>query len=545
MKKRLIGGLCLVFCLSLLLSSCAAGLPGSELVSAVSEGVGGFATKLGNLFFKQAPLIIDGTCSFELKTDATASIDVKLATDSLCNAVLSKTGLDLRTRRTTTKKLYISTDKEQFSSLSNKLSAAEFYIGFQGEDLVIFATNDVMLVSALSYFQKTYVEAANANAGEGYLYVQQGMDYRSPTLPLRTEEYTLVYSFNAGEQHTQIIASFHATMLSTTGVRLLMKDDFVAANSERELLIGHPNRPECKDILENLAVDDYYIGVVGQKILVLAKTNHMLQKALQEFIATFISSSNASFSLEEEAMSAPAYLDRLYADRHLLLADMEEAKAVVIYPANAGKVIKNAITDLCDRYKQLTNRELHFYTDAQMKKPGKDTIEILIGDTNRTISKSTKALLPQGGWSISVQEGSLVVVGSGENTLRVAINQLINQITTITLRFSDNGIYDMYGIITGVNRVLPIPLDYNVSGRTVPDVITLSGYTYINSRTYAFYQDNCSQTDFNHYLSRLQKAAYARISEDELLFLNTELKEQALVTYVDGRLRIEVTQVRI
>ncbi|MBQ9777442.1 MAG: hypothetical protein IJW22_00810, partial [Clostridia bacterium] len=87
--------------------------------------------------------------------------------------------------------------------------------------------------------------------------------------------------------------------------------------------------------------------------------------------------------------------------------------------------------------------------------------------------------------------------------------------------------------------------DYNVSGRTVPDVITLSGYTYINSRTYAFYQDNCSQTDFNHYLSRLQKAAYARISEDELLFLNTELKEQALVTYVDGRLRIEVTQVRI
>ena len=142
MKKRFLSCIALLLLLSLSLTSCVEGLPGSELFFAAKDGIAEFSNNLDLLFAGDLPLVANGKSDYAVVTDKDASAHVLEAVEDLCVSIRKQTGADLRKNDagTATKRILVSISTED-KSASNAAPAAQFHIGVEGEDVVIKAEN--------------------------------------------------------------------------------------------------------------------------------------------------------------------------------------------------------------------------------------------------------------------------------------------------------------------------------------------------------------------------------------------------------------------
>lgn len=110
----------------------------------------------------------------------------------------------------------------------------------------------------------------------------------------------------------------------------------------------------------------------------------------------------------------------------LLLVANEQAYCAIVYPAVANDAQKDACADLAKAIRQHTGANVKRYSDDAEIPDG--IVEILIGDTNRSETKRTKATLDRFEYAVSVVNGKVVAVGFDEEMTDSAILYLTDLI---------------------------------------------------------------------------------------------------------------------
>ncbi|MBE6629866.1 MAG: hypothetical protein E7624_03335 [Ruminococcaceae bacterium] len=458
MKKRFLSYIALLLLLSLSLASCAEGLPGHELFVATKDAVADFSENMEMLFAGDVPLAQNGKTSYQLVVpDGSLKEEYMAALTFFENNFQSKTGavLDHCRENADTPKIWLYASNAQRAELPT-LDANTFYIGFVGEDLVLHAQNTPMLYSAISYFAKEILPLAKG----GTLSLPRSFSYLSTATTCHKNEYIITRAENSSEKAIATISYLLDTLNEKAGVRFSIKSDFNTTGAGvKEILVGAPDRAECNAILAGLSHDDYYIGGVGQKLMILAKNDLMLELAVQKFIETFLNAENAVYDKSERMVQLPTSCDYFHNEASALLANEGKCTVALVHPRNASKKMLTQIQRFCALFQKLTNASLQVCTDEDYARDP-NVFEILVGDTSRTESKKQMRALAEGEWAVAMpSEHALVVAAKEDDTLIAALQALGSYLTEMTAKISPQSIFyeHSYTVIPGVNRLLFLP----------------------------------------------------------------------------------------
>ncbi len=519
MKKRLISTLALLLLLATLLCSCAEGLPFSELALVAKDKATAFSSRVENLLTENAPLAANGKTDFAVVFDKTASPAVQDAVADFCARFAAYSGADLLKTDPKNAKgriLIGMADTDAAKAILAELSAATFYIGFAGKDLLILAQNDVMLCTALSYFCDTYLNADEAQGGTRDVFWPSGLQYTAPTLVCEDDDYTILRAEQSGEGAVEAVSLLFETIHAQSGARPVRKTDFNYKSTEREILLGYPDHPMANEILATLSRDDYYIGVRGKTVMILAQNDLMLNKAVAQFISLFVSARSAAVDRKNKKIEFPAACDFYYHEDSILLAKEGVNHAVLVYPDNASSLTHTAVKNLCALYKRLTNTELPTFADSKYERVD-GVFEILVGRTSRRESQKLYFDgIAKGEWRMAMDESgkALVIGANGEFALKAAVEALGNALHTHTAALSRKSIYADWQIKQGVDRMLYLFADFAQGGIEVPDLIGAFSYK-LYSYSYNMQQKKVSASHYEEYCAVLDGAGFVCLSQTD------------------------------
>lgn len=423
MKKKILSLICMTLTLCILLSSCGAGealCP--PFLKLLGNTISNFFDNAENLLKGNEPLILDGHINYRLDSDGICPE----AETALLTAIQEKTGCDLASNTDeTAPKLRIGLD------LSSQITAADYFIGFSEGDLVITAASTVMLTEAVRYFTDTFVTSEHANCGASYLYVEGDLSYTGETIELIGEDgnalYSVAYAPTADKNTFSAVTQLIGNVKSTTGVNLSMQDNYFqseASAETKEILIGLTTREESIEATNALDQFSYYIGIRNNKIIITAKNNYMLQKAVKRFNELFVTNEKAAASYEAHTLSLPASLSYTQSESVLSLCSSGASDYVLIYPAGASERLLTAVCNFRDILYRVTGALIPISSDAEHAESTENEKEILVGATNRLAGVLSGTDLEKDRWTASAVGERLVVNAGSVNSLCKALEAL-------------------------------------------------------------------------------------------------------------------------
>lgn len=461
MKKRILSCLAVLLLMAMLLCSCAEGLPLSELYFAAKNTAASYTAKIKLLQSGAKTIAENKTSEYAISFDTTSSKEVKDAVTALAVRIKKQTGADLldEKREGVTKRIVIGFPKKNETPLVD--GAAQFYVGFSGEDLIIQAHNDVMLISAIRYFEENFLSDE-----EKPLILSPDLSYLSPTATYRTKEHALIRAEKTGNTAKEAASALCETLFEKTGVRFTVKSDFNAGGGLTDILFGYPDDDEAQKILSTLGFDDYYIGVRNGRLMILAKNDPALADATECFLSSFVTAENAVFDKTEKTVTLPAVCDYYYRSDAILMAEEGINCAVLVYAANANSATKNAAATFAELYKRLTNTEIPIHKDSDFA-PRAGSFEILVGETNRELTNHIRMeSLLDGQWAISVlpENNCISVLAKGNIAILAAMNHLGKKLTEQAAAIDKTQAEGYPYLPAGTNRLLYVKTDLALTG---------------------------------------------------------------------------------
>ncbi len=100
-------------------------------------------------------------------------------------------------------------------------------------------------------------------------------------------EYTVIRSDTADQEIKDLAAEMRTVISDFCGTQIKIGTDY-GSKSQYEILIGETNRPESKNAMKNLGINDYVIKLDGTKIVVAGGSVSALNAAIEEFYDNFM-----------------------------------------------------------------------------------------------------------------------------------------------------------------------------------------------------------------------------------------------------------------
>lgn len=481
----------------MLLSSCGAGSP--ALFTVVGDAVSGFFTTSSNLLRGSLPVVVDG----ELLYHPVLGADCAAEAQAMLDRLYEKTGSRMPPVASLTQAPELRIDL----GLKEGLTAAEYYIGLEGKDLIITANNLPVLLEGIRYFERTYVTSSTANAGDGYLYLPKGIAYTSPTLDVIDENgepnYVFCYPEGADASVLASISILRDAVKRQTGVSLPLRSDLVAADAEtdREILIGLTNRTESVAATADLAYDTYRIAVTESKIVITAQNTFMLRKGIEAFTQLFVSGADAAASYEPAYLRLPTVLQYSESIPMLPLINDHRTDYTLIYPAGTHADALEHIRNFQLQVMRLTGASLPAFADTErpMGNLSGGNREILVGNTNRH-----PATAQSSSWSITASGTDIRIATSNANHVRFALESLYLLLADCARE--QNAVNDK----EYAPRYPMICLDatLHLQGSNAPDLPSFTGIVDAGEGAYMLYRKNSNAAGFSAYQALLTSTGY-------------------------------------
>ena len=176
-----------------------------------------------------------------------------------------------------------NTNRKQTAAALEKAGEAGFVIQLDGNKLVIVGSNDTMTVAAMDYFTQTYLPTISG----GKLSLPENLCYLSEQAKVLTvveggkSDFKIVYSDHLDnttddkgvvDYRVQLAKDVRANIEKISGVAPGLQTDWVKGDTDTsgyyEILIGDTNRPESLEAKQDLAINEYGVRVIGNKIVV-------------------------------------------------------------------------------------------------------------------------------------------------------------------------------------------------------------------------------------------------------------------------------------
>ena len=243
-------------------------------------------------------------------------------------------------------------------------------------------------------------------------------------VPVYNEEgtfaYTIVYPENASDDLETAAKSIRSAINRNIKYSSTATLD-TSEDSGYEILVGQTNRAESKDAAKMIAdnrgdnYDDFYIQVVGNKIVITGVSDAGTIAGVEWFVNTFCQSRDTWSYVREnyEFLYAPEYETPV-----ITLAGKSIAEYTVVYPKDMEFVYGRAVDDI---YQYLINN-FHIKLDKDDERYAKASYEILVGNLDRKESKGVTVGANE--YVIKQVNNKLVVKGSDSIALYYGLVEL-------------------------------------------------------------------------------------------------------------------------
>ncbi len=337
--------------------------------------------------------------------------------------------------------------------------------------------------------------------------------------------YTIIRSDNASSAVSKLSGLIVDAVIEKCGVELPMNSDWLERGTEpdpnaKEILIGTTNRAESTTVSDSLSDINFGIEVVGNKIVITAKEDVNVERAVAYFIENYIDTVPAvdgKFSVEGNInyRSSSEYITLATTgnDNYMVTWPYSE-KEYCIWTYTAGNSLESLAAEL---YTLLGNEKKHslaLSSDRLLLETMDPNAwkEVLVGSTTRNETLQVKATLDYNEYAIKVVNNKVVVTGMGHSSTREAVELF----KSFLEKYRDSA--------TGAYR-LPADFAYTstYSGAkswelAIPEYVggRLDSVSDGGDSSYVAVVKETTKDEYDTYLASLEAAGYSKHSENTI-----------------------------
>lgn len=232
-------------------------------------------------------------------------------------------------------------------------------------------------------------------------------------------KYTVIYP-DGSEDDVVSRSKQIAQKITDLGGKMRTNNDWTrnieATAANCEILIGNTNRPETREVMDSIGYDDFAIRVVGNKIVVTAHVADRLYEAINYFCAN---------SVKGETVDGKAVVSyvgdyQFKGDRQYFINHDNPLEGYRIVSSSSSNMVASA-NDLADTIEKKYGVKLEVVTD----KAAAVEREIVIGSTNRAISKNNINTTTPFNYTVKAEGKTLFIGASKEAATHYAVNSFI------------------------------------------------------------------------------------------------------------------------
>lgn len=233
------------------------------------------------------------------------------------------------------------------------------------------------------------------------------------------DSYSLVYPRNATADVTDTFVELTVELKNRYGTMLRPSDDFVMPGEEvpsdtLEILVGNTNREESKQIYDTLKANDYFIGMVNNRLLIIGGSDKATAEAIKHYSKYLLGEEGLLYPEEGYTYECEYKLDKLTIDG----VDVSEFVIVRGNGMNADDrvmvtYLQKVIGDVCGAK-----------IEVVIPSTEETAHEILIGNTTRAMTSDE---LKEGTYAIKQADGKLAMYGNGDYAASFVINKFIKE----------------------------------------------------------------------------------------------------------------------
>ena len=129
-------------------------------------------------------------------------------------------------------------------------------------------------------------------------------------------DYTLVRPESVDPLVLESIVKLHKAISDKFNIKMEFATDWLKGNQQPdsalcEILVGNTNRPESKEVLDSLEDNTWAVVKKGNKIVICAKNDALLDVAIDWFIKTYIDAADTVLAIPEDLDQVDGYGDNI------------------------------------------------------------------------------------------------------------------------------------------------------------------------------------------------------------------------------------------
>ena len=251
-------------------------------------------------------------------------------------------------------------------------------------------------------------------------------------------QFKLVRPDKASDEQINAVMNFKSAFMKKTGISL----DFVyeskdnADNDNYEIVIGNTLHPESKEIYDDLQSEEYFYGVVDNKIVIAAGTDSGLTKAINYFMMDVI---NKNISEDKSTLnvyvSQNVFHEVSYPLENFTIGGTRLRDFDIVYNADGLYSEELLSIKLKDLFQNQTGYSIDIYKDTS--NDAKNALhKIVIGKTAFSSGVSISGFQ----YSIEVKSGNVYLLAASLE----AYDEIYNVIVSNVVGTGENGIKDPF-----------------------------------------------------------------------------------------------------
>ena len=231
------------------------------------------------------------------------------------------------------------------------------------------------------------------------------------------QDYTIIYEDGASDGVSSAFIQFNLKLNEKYGSSLRAESDFLmlgeaVPEGTLEILVGLTNRPESIEAHKSLKANDYFIGMVNNRLVIVGGSDKATTRALEHFTSYLMGPDGLHYPTAGYTYKADYHVDKL------TVGGVDISEFVLVRGNRMNAVDRKMFDILCDRIADICGVNVKTAQSSEAEK----TYEILIGDTGREL---TEKELPAGTYAIEQTDTKLAIYGNGDKADTFALKHLI------------------------------------------------------------------------------------------------------------------------
>ena len=307
-----------------------------------------------------------------------------------------------------------------------------------------------------------------------------------------------------------------------SGCKLVLDNDWVKRGQEPdptkyEILVGETNRPETAEVLSSLGESDYAVRAVGNKIVIVGKSDYSLSLAVERFISEYIEKKGKGTDGDLSIKGEINYLSEK-------LEFLDVSNYEIVYTRDSKDPFQYSYYDYSFDEKTVANdlamsigKDYGVYPKLTMDyvyDGVEEEYEILLGRCEREATKAVKSELAFNEYAIKVVGNKVVLTGHGFLTTHAAVKKF-------------EQLLESFSVTEGGKTTLNIPKDLSYVGvlegteawdLSVP--VYEGGESFsvsdIGDSSYLMKTEGAERAGYDALISKLVSGGYRKYTENEI-----------------------------